>query len=186
MRLVKLAHLKIKEIVSPGDTCLDATAGNGHDALFLASQVSPNGKVYAIDVQKSALSATEDKLANHGYSNLLRTFHGSHSQIDEFIGATEKDNVMAAMFNLGYLPGGDHNLVTTPRTTAIALVKTYELIKPGGIISVLCYRGHKGGTEEHSAVLEICQKKKWQLEKIAGNNCAHSPILILIQKARMD
>lgn len=186
MRLVELANLKIQEVLKPGDSCIDATAGNGHDSLFLAKQVSPNGKVYAIDVQEIALANTAQKLAAHGYSNLLSTFHGSHSQIDKFLGSKEEVCFMAAMFNLGYLPGGNRQLVTTPDSTTTALAKTYKIIRPGGIISVLCYRGHQGGTEESNAVLEICQKKKWQIEKIPGNDRDHSPLLILITKARMD
>ncbi len=39
------------QVVQAGDTVVDATAGNGHDTLFLAKLVGPSGAVYAIDVQ---------------------------------------------------------------------------------------------------------------------------------------
>jgi predicted methyltransferase len=34
-----------------GDVAVDATAGNGHDTLFLAEAVGPTGRVHAVDVQ---------------------------------------------------------------------------------------------------------------------------------------
>lgn len=39
------------QVLRPGDVAVDATAGNGHDTLFLAQAVGPSGTVYAIDVQ---------------------------------------------------------------------------------------------------------------------------------------
>jgi 16S rRNA C967 or C1407 C5-methylase (RsmB/RsmF family) len=49
MRLVELAHDRLQQILCPGDICIDATAGNGHDSLFLAQLTAPNGIVYAVD-----------------------------------------------------------------------------------------------------------------------------------------
>ena len=42
----------------PGCVALDMTAGNGHDTLFLAERVAPDGHVYAFDVQESAVAGT--------------------------------------------------------------------------------------------------------------------------------
>jgi predicted methyltransferase len=39
------------QVLRPGDTVVDATAGNGQDTLFLAEAVGPTGTVYALDVQ---------------------------------------------------------------------------------------------------------------------------------------
>jgi hypothetical protein len=55
-------------------------------------------------------------------------------------------------FNLGYLPGGDKTLVTRPQTTLAALDAAAVLLRPGGLLSVLVYVGHPGGTAEHAAV----------------------------------
>ena len=38
MRLIEAAHAN-QTIVKPGDICIDATAGNGYDTLFLAKQI---------------------------------------------------------------------------------------------------------------------------------------------------
>lgn len=35
----------IRPQVKPGDLCIDATMGNGHDTLFLSQLVGPSGRV---------------------------------------------------------------------------------------------------------------------------------------------
>lgn len=44
-----------------GDTVIDATAGNGHDTVFLAQLVGRQGRVWAFDVQSSALAFNAGK-----------------------------------------------------------------------------------------------------------------------------
>jgi predicted methyltransferase len=39
------------QVLQPGDTAVDATAGNGHDTLALAELVGPQGVVWALDLQ---------------------------------------------------------------------------------------------------------------------------------------
>ncbi len=182
MRLVELAHTKIQEILRSGDYCIDATAGNGNDTLFLARQVEPDGKVLAVDIQECALRKTEHKLEHHGFSNLLQTIHGSHAEMKKHLREVEAGSVTAAMFNLGYLPGGDHGIATTAETTSQAISEIYQKIRVGGIISVLCYRGHEGGTEEAMEVFKLCEIKKWKFETLEGNQNPSSPILILIER----
>ena len=57
------------------------------------------------------------------------------------------------MFNLGYLPGGEKEIITRPATTLPALAQSLEILTPGGVLTVVCYRGHPGGREEYEAVL---------------------------------
>ena len=182
IKLVDFAHSKIKCALNPGDVCIDATAGNGHDSLFLAKNIAPSGKVLAIDIQETALSETENRLNNHGLSHLLETRKGSHTDISKFIIKEMQGKVAAVMFNLGYLPGGDHEVVTKLETTTSALVQAYDVIREGGLISVLCYRGHEGGKEEALAVVKLCKIKKWSTEIFSGNESSISPKLVLISK----
>jgi len=56
------------------------------------------------------------------------------------------------MFNLGYLPGGDHAIKTRPHTTLAALAAALGALKRGGIITLVVYSGHPGGEEEYRAV----------------------------------
>ena len=53
------AHDLLRQHIHAGDTVLDGTAGNGHDTLLLAQLVGSAGKVYAFDIQDSALAATQ-------------------------------------------------------------------------------------------------------------------------------
>ena len=43
-RLTRLAHDAVRATLAPGAFAVDATAGNGHDTLFLAEAVGPGGR----------------------------------------------------------------------------------------------------------------------------------------------
>ncbi|MBA0816393.1 hypothetical protein Gohar_001059, partial [Gossypium harknessii] len=48
-------------------------------------------------------------------------------------------------FNLGYLPGGDKGIITTSKTTLLALEVSKKMLILGGLISLVVYVGHPGG-----------------------------------------
>ena len=50
-RLTGVAQEAWQDFVQRGDTVVDATAGNGGDALWLAKAVGPQGRIYAFDKQ---------------------------------------------------------------------------------------------------------------------------------------
>ncbi|HYF38023.1 MAG TPA: methyltransferase domain-containing protein, partial [Prosthecobacter sp.] len=60
------AQLLMRDRIRPGDIVVDATAGNGHDTLFLAGLVGEAGHVYAVDVQEAAVKETRRRLAEAG------------------------------------------------------------------------------------------------------------------------
>lgn len=99
---------------------------------------------------------------------------------------SEHGKVSAIMFNLGYLPGGDHAITTTTEDTIFALNEAYGILRQGGVITALCYRGHSEGTKETKKVFELCKEKKWDVEVVEGSSNPQSPVLILIKKTRMD
>ncbi|MBB4088840.1 threonine dehydrogenase-like Zn-dependent dehydrogenase [Salinibacter ruber] len=78
--------------------------------------------------------------------------HAGHQTLARHIEEAERGRVGAIMFNLGYLPGGDHSVVTRPETTRQALDAGTEALRPGGVITVVAYTGHEGGDEEADAV----------------------------------
>ena len=53
-RVTTAAHRIFHRILRPGDSAVDATAGNGHDSLLMAQLVGPEGSVTAVDVQPQA------------------------------------------------------------------------------------------------------------------------------------
>ena len=134
----------LKDLIPAGACAIDATAGNGHDTLFLAETVGPEGKVLAFDVQEAAIVSTRARIETAGYGGRVDFFQESHATMAEH---AAEGSVTAVMFNLGYLPGADH-AVATGDDTLTALEAAVRLIKNGGALSVVCYPGHEGGDSE--------------------------------------
>lgn len=87
-------------------------AGNGHDTLFLARAVGPAGAVFAFDVQAPALEATRHALDAGlplGAAPSLHLLHESHAALGQHVAP---GSARLVAFNLGFLPGGDKELVT--------------------------------------------------------------------------
>lgn len=177
-----MAHEWLRHVIQPGDRVIDATLGNGHDALFLAQCVGERGKVFGFDVQEQALHSATQHLRNHGILESAYEWHwASHARMGELV----RNPVKVVMFNLGYLPGADHSVITTAEDTLAALAAAAELIVPGGMLTVVCYLGHAGGEREALAVKEWAseQGSRWHVvhyEKWATQQAA--PELIAMQK----
>ena len=147
-KAVEMAHSLLATRLAAARTAVDATAGNGHDTLFLARNTPADAAVWAFDVQPAALAATARRLAAAGLTGKCRLVQACHARVDEHLAGP----IDAAMFNLGYLPGGSHELTTTAATTVAALRKFIGLLAAGGLISVVAYPGHPAGREENLAV----------------------------------
>lgn len=151
-RLTQVAHEAIRATVRPGDRVIDATAGNGHDTLFLAGCVGPHGHVLAVDRQSSALANTRERLRAAGLLERVTLVIGDHADLLHIARDDWRGQTRALVFNLGYLPGSDKSVITTPGSTRRALDASRELLAPGGLISVLIYRGHAGGHDEETMI----------------------------------
>ena len=155
MRITERAHEAVRTAVKEGEEVVDATAGNGHDTVFLAQLVGPGGRVFAFDIQEEALIATRANLEASGVpSERVSLIRESHAGLGDYV----INPVAAVMFNLGYLPGGDHQIRTRCEETLIGLERAWEVIRAEGIVTVVCYRGHPGGQEEGKSVLEAAHK----------------------------
>jgi predicted methyltransferase len=152
--LTGLAHGLLGALLAPGDLAIDATAGNGHDTLFLAQRVSPGGRVYAFDVQAEALRNTAARLSAAKLSDAVTLCQQGHQTLLERLPNDWIGRVAAVTFNLGYLPGSDKTTTTLPHTTLAALDHSLAVLRPGGALSVLVYRGHSGGQDEAQAVAQ--------------------------------
>lgn len=139
----------INKFLKDGDCAVDATAGNGNDTLKLCFAVGNIGKVFAFDIQESALAETEARLKEKGIGN-AKLILDSHSNIDCY--SIEKPK--AVLFNLGYLPGGDHTIQTKYNTTIEAIEKSLEILDDNGFISITIYYGKNSGTEEKEHVMD--------------------------------
>jgi len=176
--LTGIAHQHLQQVLFDGAIAIDATLGNGHDALFLAERVGPTGRVYGFDIQTDAVSATRSRLDAAGLSSRATLLTAGHERMQELLPAELRGQIAAVTFNLGYLPGSDKGVRTAPASTLPALRQAFELLRPGGLLSVLAYRGHSGGQQEAVAVMELLQQQPGRLvvEESPG------PVLLLLYK----
>ncbi len=145
-----LLHVLLKQVIREGDCVVDATAGNGHDTVFLAEAVGEMGKVIAIDIQTKAIEATRQRLQEARLENRVELHQGSHAELGQYVAIA---SVAAIVFNLGYLPGSDRALVTQSQTSLMALAASVVVLKKGGVLAVVCYPDHAGGDDEAAQVL---------------------------------
>ena len=153
MRLVEIAHQEASKHLKPGDFAIDATVGNGADTSFLAEKVGATGRVYGFDIQSIAIDITTFALKTRKLLKQVTFFQESHAHMLDRIPQAEHGQIHAILFNLGYLPHGDKSIITRKDSTLVALGQSLTLLAPGGVISVLAYRGHEGGEDESDAVL---------------------------------
>lgn len=152
--ITELAQKQVAEIVREGDIAVDATAGNGRDTLFLARLVGSCGQVYAFDIQQEALDRTAALLNQNDLAKRVILIRAGHESMETYIAGP----VAAVMFNLGYLPGGDHSIVTRPESTLRAFAAALSLLSPGGLVTLVLYPGHVPGEKEKIAILDYCRE----------------------------
>ena len=183
-RVIQYAQTLLRKSVSEGEIAVDATAGNGHDTLFLANLVGDNGYVYAFDVQKEAVDATLHRLLDNALEHRALVLRDGHENVAKYINKP----VAAAIFNLGYLPGGNHEVITRPDTTIQAIESLLTLLKVGGVIVLVVYYGHEGGKDERNEVIEyvsnLPQKHVHVLRYEFMNQKNDPPFIIALEKVK--
>ena len=176
------AHF-IEEQVKPGDFCIDATMGNGNDTLLLSRLCGESGQVLAFDIQEQALNHTRERLqkaaAPENYTLLLE----SHSHMGQY---AKPETVSCIVFNLGYLPGGDHSKATRSNTSITAMEQGLFLLKKGGLLSLCIYSGGDSGFQERDDVLtwlkQLDPHKYLVIRSDYYNRPNNPPIPVLIIK----
>ncbi|CAI9088024.1 OLC1v1022251C1 [Oldenlandia corymbosa var. corymbosa] len=188
-KATQVAHSLWKHVVRKGDVVIDATCGNGHDALALQRLVSDatrGGRVYAVDIQKAALESTSlllDRFLSPDEREHVELFLMCHSKMEEIIPSGVAVRLVA--FNLGYLPGGEKALITRSETTLLALEAAKRILAPGGLISIVVYVGHQGGREEFEAVQSFASElplEEWVCCKLQTINRPFAPIMVLLYR----
>lgn len=153
INLVSLAHDFAREhLKNPDFFAVDATAGNGHDTLFLARLAGEYSRIAAFDVQESAIEATRIRLEKNACAEKVELHLCGHEKMEAILGEAWRGKTHAVFFNLGYLPKSDHALKTEAKTTLPALEAAWNLLAPGGFISLTVYTRHPGGFEESASV----------------------------------
>ena len=134
----------------PGARAVDATLGNGHDALWLCGLVGEAGRVYGFDIQPEAVSRSRERLRAAGLEDRATLLCAGHERMAEFV----REPVDAVVFNLGWLPGAAHGVTTRTDTTLRAVDAALSLLKPDGVLTVCVYPGHAEGAREREALLD--------------------------------
>jgi len=153
-QLTEVNSLFLAQYVSFGDTVIDGTMGNGIDSLKLIRLIGDEGKLYSFDIQREAVNRTEKLLIREKINkDCFVLINDSHENIYRYVSVP----ISAAVFNLGYLPEGDHSITTESRSTLIALKSCLNLLKKNGIISIMLYEGHLKGSHEKKTLLEFAR-----------------------------
>ena len=182
-RVLQYAQNLLMQTIEKGEIAVDGTAGNGHDTLFLSQLVGEAGHVYAFDVQQQAVDSTLNRLSEHGVKNATVLLDG-HENVANYV----QHEIAGAIFNLGYLPGADHSIITQGNTTVTAIEQLLKLMKTGGIIVLVIYHGHEGGKEERDEVLRFVsslpQKYVHVLRYEFINQKNDPPFIVALEKVK--
>lgn len=184
-RATSYVHYILRDKINKGDLVVDATMGNGNDTLFLAGLVGKEGRVFAFDIQELALDRTLGKINDNNLSDYnIRLINDSHENIGNYLNTP----IDGAMFNLGYLPGGDHSIITKPTSTIEGIKSVLRLLKPAGIISIILYYGHEGGEEEKVEVINYLEQLPSEVYTVMQssylNRDNNPPIVVFIEKIK--
>ena len=161
---------------------MDGTAGNGRDTLFLAQLAGGSGKVWAFDIQAQALSNTAGLLRENGVEERVELIAASHADLADYV----REPLNAAMFNFGYLPGGDKTVTTKADSSVRAMQAAAALLAEGGLLTAVVYSGHPAGLAEAAAIEQwaaaLPQEQYQVLHYRFTNQRNHPPQLLAIEK----
>ncbi len=182
MNHIKRAHLLWQETLQKGMHVIDATAGNGHDTLALAKFVltPTTGFVWALDIQETALQKTALLLQNNLPKEIyerVRLLEQSHETFPQ-----DLPPIDLIVYNLGYLPGGDHEITTKASSTVESLKNALHLLSPKGQISLTMYPGHPEGLIEKNVLTNFLSEisLKYKIDTHISYNSPRSPIFVSI------
>ncbi len=170
---LELAHDLWRSRVLPGDLAIDATLGNGHDALFLSEL---GCKVVGMDIQEAALAKAKERIGEDKIELHLR----SHAEIGSLI-LPKKPKLI--VYNLGYLPGGNKEITTVTESTLSSAQDSLDLLNCTGALSITCYPGHDEGLKEEEALIKWASQldpKQWSVCHYRWLNRLRAPSLLWI------
>lgn len=155
-KTTELAMHIVSEYTFPGCVIIDATCGNGHDTVALAS-ASPS-RLYAFDIQKTAVESTKSLLLTAGYETQLADetisiICDSHENMRSYVELPAD----VIVFNLGYLPGSDKSKTTRKEATLDAVTASLDILAKDGILCITMYSGHPEGFEEKEMLLKMAE-----------------------------
>lgn len=182
------SHTLLTELIDrfPSGNYIDATIGKGFDSEFILSLSDFKGYLYGFDIQEIAINMSKERLENNNKINSTsyQLFNDSHATIDKHIA---KDlEIHGAIFNLGYLPGANHQITTQYWTTISATEQIINKLVHKGQIIYVVYWGHSSGKTEkiklYDFVSSLSQKKFDVVNYRFLNQRNNPPEVIIIER----
>ena len=171
IKMTDIAKKIIKDHRPSYGVAVDMTVGNGHDTLFLASVADT---VYGFDIQAEALATTRQRLDEHHITH-CRLIEDGHEHIDRHI----EEDIDLAIYNLGYLPGGDKALRTHSETTIVSLDRLLPKLAHDALVLLVVYQGHDVREKEAlSAYFETLPVNAYDVFSFSSLNTQKAPRII--------
>lgn len=170
--IVEWTHSFIKQHVPYNGFYIDATAGRGCDTLFLCQMCQKDGHVLAFDIQTEAIESTKQLLFENHQLEKCRLIHDSHENMAAY---AQKACVDLIMFNFGYLPNGNHEISTKASSSIKAVQSGLDLLKKGGLMSLLIYSGGDSGFNEKTEILDFLKKLDYKQFLVITNEYYNRP-----------
>lgn len=167
---VSFAH-KLCESGKCFDVAIDATLGNGHDSLFLSSLFK---KIYAFDIQNLAIKRSKKRLNNISNVEIILD---SYTNFDNYI----LEKVDLILYNLGFLPGSDHKIITSAKDTIISIKKGIDMLKDDGQIIIVIYTRHDS-YQEYNDILSFLKTLNNHISYFLFTNFEYERIIKITKK----
>ena len=118
--------------VAEGTTVADLGAGGGWFTMRLARRVGPNGRVYAVDVQRLMIEAIRRRIQREGLQNIVKPVLGSYD--DPKLPADARTDAVLIV-------DAFHEM----QDPVVLLKNVARTLKPQGRIGIIDYREGEGG-----------------------------------------
>lgn len=174
------AKMVVDQEIKAEDICLDMTLGNGNDTIYLAHKCK---HVFAFDINPAAITSAQkniDEANIHNVSFIL----DSHQEVSKYINGS----IGVAMFNLGYLPGGNKTIHTNYPHTIQAIKNILPMLRASGVIVIVLYPGSSRGYEESLYVedyVTTLSQKFYDVVKYQSINQIHYPPYVIAIRKKM-
>lgn len=173
---------KVRQIIDKNlkenDIAVDMTTGNGNDTLYLCNILN-KGFVFGFDVQSAAINNT-DKLLKDNKKENYKIFNESHENINVTL-KDYKGKISLILFNLGYLPNGDKNIMTNHISTVNAIKNSFEMLNNKGIILSVIYP-HEEGKKEGTYIKKYLEDNNINYNEYHNTDNINAPYLIEIKR----
>lgn len=181
---VTVSHMFLDPYVRRAGLLVDMTCGNGYDTAFLAKLMPDDAVLYAFDIQSCAVERTKSRLIEEKLTERdVRCQCGSHDELLQNV----PDGIDVMVFNLGYLPSGDHRIHTDYEITLRALKIGLNKIAINGIIIIAAYPGTDAGAREERALqsfLKDVPQEAFHVSSWRPVNEVHCPPLLYVVQKR--